>query len=147
VKRWERLASTALFLVGIGSAVGAWQIGFGSLQSPGPGFFPFWLALLLTLLCLTFFLRNLGTDPLPVALWRKGSWSKPLKAVCVMFAYVFLIGQLGFISSTALLFIAWLRNVEHSSWKSVLFLVVFGTASLYLFATLLTIPLPKGLLI
>lgn len=147
MKRWERLAAIALFLTGTGGAVGAWRIGFGSFQSPGPGFFPFWLALLLTVLCLIFFFRNLGFDSMTVPLWRKGTWNKPLRAVFVMFAYVAAISQLGFISSTALLFVAWLRIVEHSPWKSVLLLVVFGTTGLYLFTYLLTIPLPKGLLI
>ena len=55
MKRWERMSATALFLVGIGGAFGAWKIGFGSFQSPGPGFFPFWLATLLTITCLVFF--------------------------------------------------------------------------------------------
>ena len=147
MKRWERLAAAALFLVGFGGAIGAWQIGFGSFQSPGPGFFPFWLATLLTVTCLAFYLRNLGADFLPVALWTRGSWRRPLKAACVMFVYVFMIGLLGFISSTALMFVAWLRIVEHSSWKSAALLVVIGTTCLYLFTKLLTIPLPKGILI
>ncbi|HWR29628.1 MAG TPA: tripartite tricarboxylate transporter TctB family protein [Negativicutes bacterium] len=147
MKRWERLSATALFLVGIGGAFGAWKIGFGSFQSPGPGFFPFWLATLLTITCLVFFLRNLGADLISVSLWTKGSWQRPAKAAGVMFIYVLLIGQLGFISSTALMFVAWSRIVEHSSWKSAALLVVCGTAGLYLFSTVLAIPLPKGFLI
>ena len=147
MKRWERMASVALFLIGSGGAVGALQIGVGSFQSPGPGFFPFWLATLLTLLSLAFYWQNRGADSQPSVLWVKGSWIRPLKAICVMFAYVILINWLGFISSTALLFISWLRIVEHSSWKSVALLVVLGTASLYLFSTLLAIPLPTGILI
>ena len=147
MKRWERLASIALFLVGVGGAIGAWQIGLGTFQSPGPGFFPFCLSNLLTLLCIVFFLRNLGTDAQRVTLWSKGSWVRPLKAACVMFSYVLLIGWLGFISSTALLFVAWLRIVEHSSWKAVALLVGFGTTCLYLFTSLLSISLPAGILI
>ena len=58
-----------------------------------------------------------------------------------------MIGRVGFITATALLFVAWLRFVERSSWKAVLLLVVFGTVGLYLFTTLLAIPLPKGFLI
>ena len=112
MKRWERIAAISLFLIGVGGAIGAWQIGFGTFQAPGPGFFPFWLASLLALLSLVFFVRNLGEDVIPVALWAKGSWIRPLKAACVMFVYVLLIGRLGFISSSALLFVAWLRIVE-----------------------------------
>ena len=147
MKRWERLSAVALFLVGVDGAIGAWQIGFGTFQAPGPGFFPFWLAIVLALLCIVFFLRNLGTDAFPVALWSNKSWVRPMKAACVMFSYVFLIGWLGFISSTALLFVAWLRIVEHSSWKTVALLVVFGTTCLYLFTSLLSISLPAGILI
>lgn len=147
MKRWERIAAISLFLIGVGGAIGAWQIGFGTFQAPGPGFFPFWLASLLALLSLVFFVRNLGEDVIPVALWAKGSWIRPLKAACVMFVYVLLIGRLGFISSSALLFVAWLRIVEHSSWKTVALLVVGGTAGLYLFTSLLSISLPRGILI
>ena len=147
MKRWERIAAISLFLIGVGGAIGAWQIGFGTFQAPGPGFFPFWLASLLALLSLVFFVRNLGEDVIPVALWAKGSWIRPLKAACVMFVYVLLIGRLGFISSSALLFVAWLRIVEHSSWKTVALLVVGGTAGLYLFTSLLSISLPTGILI
>ena len=147
MKRWERLSAVTLCLVGVAGAIGAWQIGFGTFHAPGPGFFPFWLAIVLSVLCLVFFLRNLGSDALPVTLWRKGSWIRPLKAACVMFSYVFLIGWLGFISSTALLFIAWLRIIEHSSWRTVALLVVFGTTCLYLFTSLLSISLPVGILI
>ena len=60
MKRWERIAAISLFLIGVGGAIGAWQIGFGTFQAPGPGFFPFWLASLLALLSLVFFVRNLG---------------------------------------------------------------------------------------
>ena len=147
MKRWERIAAISLFLIGVGGAIGAWQIRFGTFQAPGPGFFPFWLASLLALLSLVFFVRNLGEDVIPVALWAKGSWIRPLKAACVMFVYVLLIGRLGFISSSALLFVAWLRIVEHSSWKTVALLVVGGTAGLYLFTSLLSISLPRGILI
>ena len=147
MKRWERIAAISLFLIGVGGAIGAWQIGFGTFQAPGPGFFPFWLASLLALLSLVFFVRNLGEDVIPVALWAKGSWIRPLKAACVMFVYVLLIGRLGFISSSALLFVAWLRIVEHSSWKTVALLVVGGTAGLYLFTSLPSISLPRGILI
>ena len=147
MKRWERIAAISLFLIGVGGAIGAWQIGFGTFQAPGPGFFPFWLASLLALLSLVFFVRNLGADAVPLALWAQGSWARPLKAACVMFVYVLLIGRLGFISSSALLFVAWLRIVEHSSWKTVALLVVGGTAGLYLFTSLLSISLPTGILI
>lgn len=147
MRRWDRMAAVALFLVGAGSVIGAWQIGFGSFQSPGPGFFPFWLSTLLMLLSFIFFLRKLGPDVVRIKLWSNSSWVRPLKAACVMFSYVFLIGWLGFISSTALLFVAWLRVVEHSSWKSVAMLVVLGTTCLYLFTTLLSISLPIGILI
>ena len=46
-----------------------------------------------------------------------------------------------------LLFVAWLRIVEHSSWKTVVLLVIGGTTCLYLFTSLLSISLPAGILI
>jgi hypothetical protein len=147
MKHWERIAAITLFLIGIGGAIGAWKIGFGDFQTPGPGFFPFWLAALLAVLSLAFFVRNLGADTVKVTLWAQGVWVRPLKAACVMFVYVLLIGRLGFISSSALLFIAWLRIVEHSSWKTVVLLVIGGTTCLYLFTSLLSISLPAGILI
>lgn len=125
----------------------AWQVGFGTFQSPGPGFFPFWLATLVSGLSLFFGLRSLGSDGERQPLWAPGAWGRPLKAILIMLVYSVAIGQLGFITSSGLLFFTWLTLVEKSSWKRRLLVTGFGMLGLYLFATTLQISLPTGLLL
>lgn len=125
----------------------SWQVGFGSFQSPGPGFFPFWLALLVSSLSLLFGLRSLGSDGAWQPLWGPGAWGRPLKAILIMLVYSVAIGQLGFIASSGLLFFSWLTLVEPSSWKRKLLVTGCGMLGIYLFATTLQISLPSGLLL
>jgi hypothetical protein len=64
-----------------------------------------------------------------------------------MLAFTLLMGWLGFFSATFLLFVAWLIVVEKEKWLTVGTVSLLGTLGAYiLFAMLLKVPLPKGLL-
>ena len=112
MKKWDRIAAATLTLLGIGAAIESLQIGFGTFQFPGPGFYPFWLAIILAVVSLFYFLTHLGAEPNPVQLWDKQTWVRPLLAVIIMFCYVLFLGWLGFCTATFLLFAAWLIIVE-----------------------------------
>ena len=147
MKKWERIAATVLLLLGVGGAVEALNIGFGTFMSPGPGFYPFWLAVVLAATSLLYLLLNLGKDLEKLSLWVNRSWVRPLLGVLVMFAYGLLLGWLGFFSATFLLFVAWLTIVEHEKWLKVALVSVLGTIGVYLlFGVLLKLQLPHGIL-
>ena len=145
MKKKERIAAALLMFVGVAAAAIAYDLGFGDFHQPGPGFFPFWLSLILAVVSFLYFLTRLGADSKRVALWERGTWLRPLLAAVVMFLYSLAIGWIGFFSSTFLLFLAWLILIEREKWLTVALVSILGTASLYLiFAVCLKVPLPKG---
>jgi putative tricarboxylic transport membrane protein len=142
MRRWERIGAVVLFFFGGGAAALALRMGFGDLRHPGPGFFPFCISAILLFLSLIYYLTRLGPDSRPGFLWQKGAWIRPSLAALVMFVYTLLMGELGFFSSTLLLFLAW-----REKWKTIVLVSSLGTFCFYLvFNVFLKVPLPKGLL-
>ena len=147
MKRWERIAAAFLTFIGVGAAAQAYQLGFGSMHYPGPGFFPFWLGVFLALVSFLYFVTQLGSDPKPVALWTKRTWVRPTLAAVVMFIYALFIGWIGFFTATFLLFLVWLILIEREKWLTVGLVSVLGTIGLYyIFTVFLKVSLPKGIL-
>ncbi len=145
MKRWERIAAAILTFIGVATAAIAFDMGFGDFNHPGPGFFPFWLSVILALVSFVYFLANLGADSHRVSLWEKHTWVRPSLAAVVMFLFALSMGWIGFFSSTFLLFLAWLIFIEREKWLTVVLVSTLGTACLYLaFTVFLQVPLPKG---
>ena len=147
MRRWERIGAVVLFFFGGGAAALALSLGFGDLHHPGPGFFPFWISAFLLFLSFIYYLTKLGPDGGPGGLGPKGAWIRPSLAALVMFVYTFLMAELGFFSSTLLLFLAWLILIEREKWTRIVWVSLLGTFCFYLvFNVFLKVPLPKGLL-
>lgn len=148
MKKWERRAAAALFLIGAGAAVKAVDIGFGSFKDPGPGFFPFWLAVLMAVVACLVYLSSRGPDERAAPLWSTGGLRRPAAAVAVMLVYTQVLDFLGFCTATFFLLATWQRAVERKTWKTVGLVAVVGTACVYVvFVLLLQLPMPHGLLI
>jgi len=147
MKKWERIAALVFFLIGLGAAWEATNIGFGSFQTPGPGFYPLWLAVILAVVSFIYFLNNLGKDSKVVALWEKKTWVRPLLAIILMLVYGLLLDRLGFLLDTFFLFLIWLTVIEREKPLTVALVSVLGTVVVYiLFVQFLQVQLPKGLL-
>jgi len=148
MKKWDRLAAAVFFLIAAFAAVKAFAIGFGSFTEPGPGFFPFWLAVAMASAAAVYYAANLGQDGSPRPLWTAGTLRRPAWAGVVIAAFAAAIEPLGFCTATFLLFAAWLRLVEGKKWGRASLVAVIGAALTWgLFALLLGLPLPRGLLI
>ena len=146
MKKWERIAAVVLILVGIGASFGALEIGFGSFRSPGPGFLPFWLAVILAVISTIYLIINLGPDA-KVNLWQGNAWFRPLVAILVMFGYSFFLKWFGFCTATLALFVTWMTVVAKEKWSTVALVSILTTGITYLlFEVLLKVPLPKGIL-
>jgi putative tricarboxylic transport membrane protein len=147
MKCYERIAAGLHLAIGAAAAWMAIEMGYGSAHSPGPGFLPFWIAILLALTAGIYLLECLGPDAVPQPLWERGVWRGPALAAVIMLLFTLLMGWLGFFASTCLLFLAWLVLVERERWWVVAATAVLGTACAYvLFSVLLRVPLPQGLL-
>lgn len=146
MKKWDRIAAVALILLGIGAAFGALEIGFGSFRSPGPGFLPFWLSVVLTITSAVYLMINLGPDA-KVKLWPEKTWFRPLVAILVMFAYGYFMKWFGFCTATLVLFVTWMTVVAKEKWSTVALVSILTTAIAYLlFEVFLKVPLPRGIL-
>ncbi|MGE5604162.1 MAG: tripartite tricarboxylate transporter TctB family protein [Bacteroidota bacterium] len=146
MKKWERIAAVVLILAGIGAAFGALEIGFGSFMSPGPGFLPFWLSIVLAIISTVYLIINLGSDA-KVKLWPGKTWFRPLVAIVVMFTYGYLMKWFGFCTATLVLFVTWMTVVAKEKWSTVALVSILTTGIAYLlFEVFLKVPLPKGIL-
>lgn len=144
MKKWERLAGLILAAVGLTAAIMAYRMGLGMVAAPGPGFFPFWLSLLLTVIAFLYFLGQRGRDASSAPLWPERSWLKPALAAGIMALYAFLLGWLGFFPSTLLLLVIWLA-MEGEKPRTTALVGIIGTYGLFLlFALFLQVPLPPG---
>jgi putative tricarboxylic transport membrane protein len=124
------------------------KLSLGSVQEPGPGFFPFVCGAGILLLCLIWFVMNPKVDQCAGPLWEKGVWVAPVIAMVLITLYTFGLEILGYCASTFLFLIAWQLGIVREKWLKTGLIAVIGTAVMYLlFGYLLNIPVPEGLLI
>jgi len=143
VERFLGLTSVA---IATPVAIAAWRFGVGSPQSPGAGFWP--LAIALVMLGLGFILV-LRPHPNEASAEDEGAsrWEKLGISLASLLFYVALLEALGYLLTTALTLLVQLRWVEDRSWRSsVLIAVLVAVLSLLLFKVLLKVSLPLGVL-
>jgi hypothetical protein len=144
--KWNRITGCILFCIG---AVTAWSaattLSMGSLRHPGSGFLPFGLACILSLLSLPLVFRTgKGAGP-AAAFWPERTWLRPLQGSLALFAYAFFLSILGFVPTTLLFLVGWMRYMEGLPWWKVIWVAVGVTAALYLlFVWFLGVPIPGG---
>ncbi|MGA2465117.1 MAG: tripartite tricarboxylate transporter TctB family protein [Thermodesulfobacteriota bacterium] len=128
--------------------VESWSLKVGGLHNPGPGFLPFYTAILLGLLALISLLQTLKESEGPASeIWGGIQFGKLAILLGTLFLYVFLLDRLGFLLGTFLLLLVLFRIVEPYSWKIVLFSSLLATAATYFFfVILLESRLPRGFL-
>lgn len=149
MKRLDKICSV-VFLVFAGTII--WQslsVPIGSFGTPGPGFLPLLVGIILALLsCLLWIDANLTrTSAPPVAFFpERGRWLSVLLTVGALAAYGLLIEFLGFIICTFLLLLFLFRFIGGQKWWLVFtetILVTFATH--IIFKVALKVQLPGGL--
>jgi putative tricarboxylic transport membrane protein len=139
-----------LFWIALAVFVGreSWQYNVGGLHTPGPGFLPFYTALLLGILSLIALVQTLkGGDGPASAIWGKMNFRKLGITLAALFLYTILLDKIGFVTGTFLLLLLLFRVVEPYKWTSVLLLSFFTITGTYLFfVVLLESRLPRGFL-
>ena len=115
----------------------------GSLNRPGPGFFPFWGGVVLGLLSIVLVVSSRGRDAAGSSRSRLES-SKPLVVVGAILGYLLLLETLGFVAVT-FLFLLLLFRLERLTWAfSAVSAGVGALASYVLFQLWLKTQLPTG---
>ena len=116
----------------------AWSsihLSMGRWRHPGPGFFPFGLAIVLVLLSLALLSRHWKKDPSPSPFWPGRTWLRPLLGVLSLVFYALLFDMIGFILTTFLFLIIWMWVIERLRWRTILSISIGTTVALYLILT------------
>jgi putative tricarboxylic transport membrane protein len=92
--------------LGVFFTVGSWKYGIGSLDEPGPGFFPLIGGVLLCLAALSHLVQLMLTPEggtRESGLWGEAHWGRSVAVVAGLVLYAFTLDFLGFIIATFLL--------------------------------------------
>jgi putative tricarboxylic transport membrane protein len=120
------------------------KLPFGTIHSPGPGFFPWWTGVLIVLLALVLLIQAL-TLRSGAAGERPGRIAKVAALLIVLSAYTFLLDSLGYPLCTFLLVLFMLRAIDPQRWTVALGMAVISAGGSYVvFAVWLSVPLPRG---
>lgn len=139
----HRIASVCLVALGVFGIVESSKLGLGDLTEPGPGLWPLVLSTVVVGSAAVLFVVD---DPRDYERWS-GRSAMIGAGIVGLAAYIVAFSLLGFAISTALLIGVWLRVFARESWRSTIVLTVAGAVALYLiFAVLLNVPFPEGVL-
>jgi putative tricarboxylic transport membrane protein len=137
----DRVSGLAWLAVAIFVAVQSFALKLGTLHRPGPGFFPFWGAVVLGLLSVIL----LVSRPRGVSASASGvrSWTLVMVAGALL-GYVLLLERLGFVAVT-FLFLLLLFRVGRKGWLVSGLSALVGAGACYaLFQLWLKTQLPRG---
>jgi hypothetical protein len=124
------------------------KLGIGELQSPGPGFIPFYCSIFLAFCaCLLVIAGTLKKSHPPLAhFWKDQRWSRNVIVAATLIAYSFFLTTLGYLLSTMGLMVILLGMGKLRLWAVLLGSLLAVVLSYSLFHYGLKMPLPKGLL-
>jgi putative tricarboxylic transport membrane protein len=140
----DRILGIGAILLAIPVGAASWGFGVGSPKSPGAGFWPLVIAVVMAGLGLSLILR-----PAPDAPTAGGEsrWGKFAVSLGTFAFYVAALEPLGYLLATAVMLFAQLRWVESRSWRSSATIAVLAAIiSLIVFRVLLKVSLPEGVI-
>jgi putative tricarboxylic transport membrane protein len=143
----ERITFVFWLVLSLYFCIESYRLGLGSVNAPGPGFFPFWASLLVGLLAVVLVLqerrKKLLADVAP--LFKGKNLRNIIYAYLFLFGYAGLLDKIGVFLCT-LLFIGFcLKVLGAKKWKIVIWFSLSGAVFAYMvFNYWLAIPFPKG---
>jgi putative tricarboxylic transport membrane protein len=148
VKRTYVIVNIFWLVLSTAVCVESWSLKVGGLHNPGPGFLPFYTAILLGFLALISLLQTLKeSEGSASKIWGGIQFGKLAILLGALFLYVFLLDWLGFLLGTFLLLLVLFRIVEPYGWKTILLSSLLTIGGMYLFfVILLESRLPRGFL-
>jgi putative tricarboxylic transport membrane protein len=140
----DRILGIGAILLAIPVGAASWGFGVGSPKSPGAGFWPLVIAMVMAGLGLSLILRP--TPDAPTA-GGESRWGKFAVSLGTFAFYVASLEPLGYLLATSVMLFAQLRWVESRSWRSsVTIAVLAAIISLIVFRVLLKVSLPEGMI-
>ena len=138
----DLLSGLAGLAVAAFAALQSRSLQLGTLHRPGPGFFPFWGAVMLGVLSLILIARALRR-PAPTPAAGARSWT-PLVVAGALLVYVLLLEPLGFVTVTFLFLLLLFRLTGMRFTVSALSAITGAAACYALFQLWLKTQLPRG---
>lgn len=149
MKRVDLIAAAALAALAGYILFESRQLNFGSMRVPHTGFFPRVLGILLAVMALAELVRALRRSA-PVLAGEKiaaEGWFRIGATLATMLGFALVLEWLGFLLATFVLMVLLLRAIEAPRWSKVfIFALMTSLFSYGLFAWLLGVPLPAGIL-
>jgi putative tricarboxylic transport membrane protein len=123
----------------------SYKLGFGGLENPGPGVFPFFTGVLLFLTSIYFLINSIFGIDGRVETEKHGqkSFGKICFVLAPFFLYVLLLEVLGYMVSS-FLFLVILFHTMGSRWKYTLFISLLTTLLTYFLFNYLGVTFPEG---
>ena len=149
MKKADQWSGLVLLIISGLICGGALSLPYGAARNPGPGFYPFWLGILLAFLSVGMMLKAArqkeGARILRDILGEKVRWEKVLGVLLALILYAALIDFLGFLLATVLLMAFLLRFSGEQPWKAVFQWTLLASLGSYLvFEVWMKLRLPKG---
>ena len=150
--RADQFSSLFWFVLGLVILFLSYHLGLGTLTSPGPGFLPFWCALILSALSLGVFFHRLlihsGGEPQKIReLWGGVRWLRGVFVVLALLGYTLVFSSLGYLLSTLALLLFLFKTIEPQRWTVAIGGAVLASLiSFVVFALWLDVQLPRGIL-
>ena len=146
--RKERAGSLIFFFVGIYGLIFTLLLPLGKWNEPGPGVFPLFLSILLSISGILWFIygkqRGEGEAKMD---WRgiARKLNTPLRIIGVTAAFVLTLDWVGYLVTSSLyLFILFLWVSRYRIWVAMGLAIILGAGSWYFFEKILAVQLPKG---
>jgi putative tricarboxylic transport membrane protein len=138
-RQLHRISPLLVLAVGIAALVGAVGLSLGSLTAPGPGLWPFVVALLLAGTALVLVVVDDPEDYEPFT----GGSARIAGGLAGLAVFVAAFEVVGFLLPAFLMLLLWLRVFGREPWGWALGLAVAGSVGLYLlFDTVLGVRFP-----
>lgn len=147
----DKIFAILLFLLGSYIAITAISYGYAQGTSPGSGFFPFWMGVLIAGLSVVNFVRSLaGKEHLEEELEIPGL-IKSLEISAALLVFVLTSDYLGMAVGCGLLvlIVGWIIRPKWDflfALKIMATSILFPIAAYFMFGVYLNVPVPKGIL-
>ena len=140
----------SLVLVVFGLAIAALSLGygFGTLDTPGAGFLPFFSGLAMAVFAAIPAVQTLKRGWMPLRrVWEGTKWQRGALVTAALLFFCFFLRDLGFVLATFIITTFFFRLLRKPKWRTTLLAALATTASFYvLFQVWLEAQLPRGFL-
>jgi putative tricarboxylic transport membrane protein len=151
MKKADRIFGVIGLLLALWSYLESTRLNYMTQFTPGPGFLPFWVGVILALLScyliIDSFQRTAGTKDFAKLLPEKHALTRVGAIMLMLFAVTFTMKFLGFPLSLVIFTTAILLFLEHYSvLKSVAYGIAYSAVTWFVFEYFLSMGFPKGFL-